>query len=93
MSFARSEHVGEGIWMVWCVECGTEIGTMDGDTLAQAMYWAIGKGGVKCPACRKFSCVNCGAQLSTSDLMAVQNGLCWFCDKQSQNGAMVKPLV
>jgi len=82
MSYALATHLRPGVWSVRCVQCGRDLGTMDGKTLEKAMLWAVGKGGVKCPKCRAHSCVKCGGVLKTGETIA-HNGLCWFCQQDN----------
>ena len=90
MSVAIADHVRDGFWRVWCINCWKEIGTMDGDTLAAAMLWAAGRGGVKCPECRAVSCKTCGLQMTTGDIIANGNQ-CYYCQEEAviEGGALV----
>lgn len=49
-----------GNWLVMCLRCGEEIGTMTVETLQKAVFRNAGRGGVLCPTCRSGSCLDCG---------------------------------
>lgn len=70
---------------VFCNWCNRSINTMSYNTLRDAIWATLGRGGVLCPGCRKLACDGCGT-LSTS--MAryearnggrEQNRLCLAC--------------
>lgn len=63
-TFVSCDRSPSEVWVVFCTRCGEEIGTMSGETLAKAVYFAHAKGGVLCPECRETSCDVCGNDLS-----------------------------
>lgn len=58
--FAVGQYVEDGIFLARCVDCNEEIGTFNPEDLLISMLDNAGRGGMKCPHCRKFSCVFCG---------------------------------
>jgi len=78
MSYALVIRNLSGINEVYCVDCRAYIGTMDGDTLLWAMMHNRGKGGVKCPNCRKHTCKKCNGRVA-DDFQLSDEGLCFFC--------------
>jgi len=78
MSYALCVMYESGVYEVYCVDCKAEIGTMRGDTIRRAIIHNAGKGGVKCPNCRKHTCKQCnGRVIDEFDLS--EDGLCFFC--------------
>lgn len=76
MSNAFAVNEFEGVWRIYCNVCRADMGTMTGETLRDALCWAIKRGGVKCLECRKKACENCGYIPENVEL---EDGLCWFC--------------
>ena len=62
------------VWEVYCNNCLETIGTMTGETLQQAIDWALDRGGIKCPTCRETACKGCGVQLREE-----QTDYCTIC--------------
>lgn len=63
--FARTAEIGISgpngpIYEVYCVDCGSSIGTMTGDMVARAIHHNLTRGGTKCTVCRERSCQSCG---------------------------------
>lgn len=76
---ANAERVGEGeTWLVSCLTCGCEIGTMNADLLRQAVMITCHKGGVMCPLCRSLSCEDCGVVLSQWE--RAKGRVCAICE-------------
>lgn len=71
--FAEARRTEIGDWEVFCTNCKMSIGTMSGKTFNLAMMFALTRGGVKCPKCRKNSCPGCGLQTA-------EGALCTLCD-------------
>ena len=88
MSYAISKQVSENLFLVRCVECGCDFGTMTGEILARAVLFTVKKGGVKCPECRGKSCKHCGLTLSEDHLERFGRE-CTFCFWERQGD--VKP--
>ncbi len=66
--YARAVRTGNGKWEVACCDCKKSIGTLDGEGLARAMWFALSHGGIKCPKCRKNSCGRCHIYLGKPHL-------------------------
>jgi DNA-directed RNA polymerase subunit RPC12/RpoP len=77
-----AEQLGSGIWEVWCCDCQKSIGTMNSSFLMAALRHAATKGGVKCPDCRKVSCVACGTPLNEKEMKGDSPYHCWFCKQE-----------
>jgi len=50
----------KGDWVVFCVRCGQEIGTLSEFQLLEAINSTRHRGGVLCPGCRAQACHLCG---------------------------------
>lgn len=56
------DQVAPNKWLVFCIDCDCEIGTMTADILLLAIAFGRSRGGVKCPHCRERSCYVCGVR-------------------------------
>jgi len=61
--FVPTEQILSGVWLVRCLRCNCEIGTMSGESVMRAVHHSKDKGGVMCPECRQSSCNICGKEL------------------------------
>lgn len=70
--FAEAKRTVLGNWEAFCTDCRESIGTMNGRTFNRAILFALTRGGMKCPKCRKNSCRICG-------IMTFGGCLCTLC--------------
>lgn len=57
--FAEARRTAIGNWEVFCTDCKKSVETMTGSTFNRAIIFALTRGGLKCPECRKNSCGRC----------------------------------
>jgi len=76
MSYALTIHEEENVWGVYCSQCRKWLGTMSSEALGEAISFAVGKGGVMCPECRKNCCKQCFLHQPKA---LHSSGICWFC--------------
>ena len=76
-----------GNWLVLCLRCGDEIGTMNSEQLREAVFRTAHRGGVICPECRAKSCKYCGVELSGDGLLLNERdvGYCLFCEIEERH--------
>lgn len=77
MSYAIARNELEAVWRVYCNVCRKDIGTMTVEVLKQALAFAVERGGVMCPECRKGRCRQCG---HFPHFGLPETGLCVFCE-------------
>lgn len=82
--FAEARRTRTGKWNVFCADCKKSIGTMTGETFSRAITFALTRGGVKCPKCRKNSCPSCS-------LLTVHGERCTLCILTIMKGVKVNP--
>ena len=90
MSFALTHRLDEKRFEVFCIDCRSSIGTMDGETLRRAIIHPGSRGGVKCPDCRKNSCKRCGRLVRDDERGKVE--LCWWCRQEGESVKVVGSL-
>lgn len=66
-------------WLVSCLRCRQEVGTMTSEVLRYAVLSTANRGGVLCPECRSTACVKCGFDLSDDKRADSEKGFCVFC--------------
>ncbi len=81
--FAEAKRTETGNWETFCTDCRESIGTMTGQTFNRAIIFALQRGGMKCPRCRKNSCRMCG-------IMTFGGCLCTLCklEKRREIGSI-----
>lgn len=73
-SLCLGRYLDGGAFMARCVDCGIEIGTFRPDDILEAVRRNLHRGGVKCPKCRRRSCVFCGLAHSMHHSVVFLNG-------------------
>lgn len=92
MSLCFCKRLSESVWRVFCVDCGLDIDTMSSNALMTAIAFGAGKGGVKCPSCRKGSCGQCGLPLGPYGDKAEPGKLCTVCELEKDESLDVEKL-
>ena len=78
-------HTINGRYDVVCNFCHSSIGTMDFAAVRSAIFSTIGRGGVRCPDCRKSTCDVCGTHCIDREELSIVKGpkgevrACFIC--------------
>lgn len=72
VAMALGDFDRQGKFLMFCVDCSERIpGTVSYDILRVALMNNAGRGGVKCPDCRRQSCYLCGVRSAYSEVVEV----------------------
>lgn len=66
------EHITGSNYKVFCNYCGLAIGTMTFEQVRTAVFGTIGRGGVRCPPCRKSTCDVCGTLCRDREELSIE---------------------